>query len=349
MEESMFKSKWLILIVILMVGLLGLSACGDDEEPAEPNAPVGADQIDPTTLSGDEFEGGWVFNDWTDGNASDSHAANYPAAPEPAYTDNNNLVKCKGCHGWDGLGEEGGYASHAEAAGVLPLDRGNIDVQALEVHRKGVENLANLEAQQMVDVVEFLNVGVVITDYADIDVSDPSAVVYTWTTADKAAGQTQYEATCQGCHGVNGVAVPPTGTQWDGAEFGLDNTSGIGHYISGSGKPSEEFHKLLYGENDTMSENTTGVGGDGQGGADVIDFITSNLVSYPSFSAGTTDDGTTACAAGTADSCRFFTDGDINFVDSVPGVNVTTGTWDPSAALGDTTAYPFDGSVTRFP
>jgi len=401
----MFKSKWLILIIVLMVGTIGLTACGDDATSTVGAActtdadcstgeacvandagdkvctassgtactsdadctvagetclnidatsgegacgvtpctsvTIGSDAVDSCSLTPDLMEGGWVWNDWADTSASATRSATNPAAPAAGtVSGDNTLYKCKMCHGWDGLGLDGGYGGHS--TGVKAIDananldsrRGTITLDQLVAHGTvAAVDLATagdlmdinseLTGQQIVDVLDFLNNGDKISDVADVSVA-AGTTSYTWLAPDKAFGETTYDSVCITCHGMNGVKTPPGGSAHVvGVGGGLDGLSGIaGYLMDGSGKRSEEWHKIVYGENDVMNPAAVGLTGDEA--AKVVEYVYGEIGIY-------------------AEICtkRFFSDDyDFNTGTPVPGVQTSTGTWDAAAACADTTNYP---------
>ena len=78
MKKRNLSKALLIIFFMMSISSIFLTQCQltwKDDPADDPNGDssgitVGADDIDPTTLTADQFEGGWVWNDWTDENAS---------------------------------------------------------------------------------------------------------------------------------------------------------------------------------------------------------------------------------------------------------------------------------------
>jgi cytochrome c553 len=195
------------------------------------------------SYQGDVFRGGLVWDNWTKTNAGGTGL--------PAGVDYVDFVRCKACHGWDALGRAGGYvrrtsmaARPAPIAGVSDLGSklGTITEAAVwypagrvwTVFDDSMPNYTQtggLTAQQVADLLAYLNAGPKVQDVATLDVS-ANPVGYTFTGADTTAGATAYASRCQACHGSDGTLIA-----W----------VPVGAYLNRDGSYSELFHKLLYG------------------------------------------------------------------------------------------------------
>ena len=195
----------------------------------------------PTTSTADKNLGGLVYDKF--------YAADAGGSGEKV-----NFSRCKACHGWDGMGLNGGYVRRTAnldrpkpiVGGDLSAKRGSITAdQVWHTNGRsfGVEDntmpdysqAGGLTADQVANVVAFLNSGEQIADYATLDIT-ANPVAYTFNGTDAAAGATLYTNSCASCHSA------------DGTGLGLNLAS----YFSKDGKYSEGFHKMIYGIPDTI-------------------------------------------------------------------------------------------------
>ena len=215
-------------------------------------------------------------------------------------TINKDFVRCKACHGWDGLGLDGGYVRRSANAtrpnptavtGNLSSKMGTVGVvgtvvaaevwhdgsqtsgiigRALDVEDQTMPDYSlagGLTAKQTADVVAFLNSGPRITHHATLNiVADP--VVYTFTGTSAATGQTLYTADCAGCHGADGLTIPI-------------GAGGLGGYFASDGKYSEGFHKIIYGISNTIMTRKSMGNLTSQEAADILTYIQANPGTFP--------------------------------------------------------------------
>lgn len=232
-----------------------------------------------STYSGDEagdpFRGGLIWNNWTNAVAGGS------GYPEGFDTGKKDFLRCKACHGWDGMGANGGYVRRS-AKGSRPNPTPGTDLSGkfgtitfeeavyAEKGRKFVEyskampafgQKGGLTEQQIKDVVAFLNKGPKIGEFATLDIK-PKPVSYIFKNPDIKAGESLYAANCASCHDKDG----------NGSDMSLKK------YFSKDGKYSEGFHKAVYGAGG-KSEMTREASGNlnGQQAADILAYIQANF------------------------------------------------------------------------
>jgi hypothetical protein len=80
-----------LLFTLIMVPIAG---CGDDDSNVNDNN---------TLPTGDMYRGGLAWNNWTNDLGGGS------GLPAGVDSDHKDFVRCKACHGWDGMGLDGGY------------------------------------------------------------------------------------------------------------------------------------------------------------------------------------------------------------------------------------------------
>ena len=154
--------------------------------------------------------------------------ANHPAWPASATGQKGDTTwRCKSCHGWDGLGKDGAYASGSYKTGIGGI-KGMIGADPAKIAAVLKDNTHQL-ADKMSDA-DFGDLGLFVskgqTDmdrYIDRASKAPKG--------DKAKGETYYLTICAGCHAADGKLpkdMPPLGSLM--------------------GNPWEIMHKVQYGQ-----------------------------------------------------------------------------------------------------
>lgn len=252
----MLKSHIIVPIFVIGILILAGSTFSSDE-------------------GGDPFKGGLIWSKWTDEVAGGS------GYPEGFDSGKGDFLRCKACHGWDGMGANGGYVRRSAkdsrpnpAPGSdLSSKFGSVTAEEVLYSEKGrkfseyskampaFSQKGGLSEQQVKDVVAFLNKGPKIGEFATLDIS-AKPVSYTFKNADLKAGESLYAASCAGCHDADG----------NGSDMSLKK------YFSGDGKYSEGFHKAVYGAGG-KSEMTREASGNlnGKQAADILAYIQANF------------------------------------------------------------------------
>ncbi|MDP3861873.1 MAG: c-type cytochrome [Phaeovulum sp.] len=132
----------------------------------------------------------------------------YPATNEKYAADPAANWRCKECHGWDGLGAAGAYATGSHASGIKGIEgaAGGDPATVVELLRGDHLFGDKLSDQDLTDLANFVV-------YGQVDWS--ALVVDKKSTGDAANGQQVYETACVGCHGVDGKLpkdMPPLGS-----------------------------------------------------------------------------------------------------------------------------------------
>jgi thiosulfate dehydrogenase len=148
----------------------------------------------------------------------------YPAANEKYAADPKSNWRCKECHGWDGKGVAGAYATGSHATGIIGIDgMAGGDPAAVVALLKGDHEYGDkLTEDQLMDLANFVVYGQI--DWSQL-VADKASV------GDAVNGQRVYETICMACHGADGKLpkeMPP-----------------LGSLIS---NPWEVMHKVLNGQ-----------------------------------------------------------------------------------------------------
>lgn len=135
----------------------------------------------------------------------------YPAANEKYAGDPASNWRCKECHGWDGRGVNGAYASGSHATGIIGIDgmaggdpAAVVAVLTAPEHGYGDK----LSEQDLTDLANF-----VVSGGYDVDKYIDAATKA--VNGDAVAGGQVYATICTNCHGVDGKLpkdMPPLGS-----------------------------------------------------------------------------------------------------------------------------------------
>ncbi len=174
--------------------------------------------------------GGRLYDKWYKeaklSTPEESHVL-YPAANEKYAGNPGANWRCKECHGWDGKGVNGAYASGKHSTGIIGINgMAGADPAAIiavltgDAHGFGDK----LSEADLNDLANFVSNGQVDMDqYIDFDTKTPKG--------DAAVGEQVYNTVCSNCHGADGKLpsdMPPLGSLM--------------------GNPWEIMHKILNGQ-----------------------------------------------------------------------------------------------------
>jgi len=215
MHFHQFTKSIASLAVALLVGLAMQTAAvagGDDE--------------------GSIARGGKLYDKWykvLKVKAPTTSNALYPADGNYADKPGANW-RCKECHGWDGLGRDGAYASGKHASGIIGINgmtgaepEAIIAIMTNADHGYGDK----LSQENLADLANFVAFG-------QVDMAlyiDPQTKAI--KGGDAARGKGIYETVCASCHALDGKLpkdMKPLGAQM--------------------GNPWEVMHKILNGQPD---------------------------------------------------------------------------------------------------
>lgn len=179
---------------------------------------------------GSIFRGGKLYDKWYKVLKVDAPKVSnklYPADKKYADKPKANW-RCKECHGWDGLGRDGAYASGKHATGIKGINGMiNADPSAIiavitnadhgyadKLSQDNLTDLANFVAYGQVEMAKYIN-------------PQTKAIL----GGDVARGKAIYETVCANCHALDGKLpkdMKPLGAQL--------------------GNPWEVMHKILNGQ-----------------------------------------------------------------------------------------------------
>ncbi len=241
------------------------------------------------TFAADYYAGGLVWDYYVNTNAGGSGSL-------PSGATNKDFLRCKACHGWDGMGADGGYVRRSANAtrpnptattGNLSTKMGSVvaaDVlhdgtqvsttvgRAFSTEDQTMPNFGatgGLTSKQVLDVVQFINKGPKITDHATLDIT-ANPVTYTFSGTNTTTGSSLYASKCAECHGSDGDSANGDGTVLTALGVELK----LGNYFSSDGKYSEGFHKMIYGVSGSDVMTREGSGNlTSQQAADILAYI----------------------------------------------------------------------------
>lgn len=150
----------------------------------------------------------------------------YPSSNEKYAADPAANWRCKECHGWDGLGAAGAYATGSHATGIKGIDgMAGGDPAAVVTLLKAEHGFGDkLSEEDLNDLANFVVFGQV--DWSRYVDAEAKA-----SKGDAGAGKQVYVTVCIGCHGAEGKLpkeMPPLGSL--------------------SSNPWEVMHKVLNGQ-----------------------------------------------------------------------------------------------------
>jgi mono/diheme cytochrome c family protein len=202
-----------ILLATLTVTMVAVTSCGKEE--------------------GDDNQAAYDAADGVRGARLYDHALNELGITGKAANDNSNYYRCKTCHGWDLLGDEGvaigqkGSTTKPEPAHVNLMEvRANDDIDEIYEHIMSTDGPSFdtfdpnhedempawgtiLSEEDAWDLVKFIKeTAHDVFEFYDMDISSGQAVFSNiGKGGDAANGLVVYDANCASCHGADGTAI----------------------------------------------------------------------------------------------------------------------------------------------
>jgi mono/diheme cytochrome c family protein len=180
--------------------------------------------------------GGRLYDNWQAEEGSRRQALPHPSYPRAAYYANDVQLtwRCKECHGWDYLGNQGDYASGQHATGIKGIRgmAGADPAQIVAVLRNTTHQYGTvLKDRDLQDLANFVRYGQV----------DMNAVIDRQSRrvkGDAGKGAGYYQTICAGCHGGGGKRITaPLG------RLATANPWGVLHMML-NGHPDEKMPAL---------------------------------------------------------------------------------------------------------
>ena len=197
----------LVVFSILAVALGNIGGCNGDGGGGTP------------FNSADPVRGGLLYDLWWAVNGAPAPTGTNPTYPVETNAEVNppgrmgsQTWRCKECHGWDYLGNEGLYAfpnSHwTDIEGVLHEEHSPEEL--FDIIKFGIPGLMTdfegmLSDEDIWDLVKFLKEGLI--DDRDLVVYDTEGLIEIIEPVDLENGASLYNSTCAVCHGLDGEAM----------------------------------------------------------------------------------------------------------------------------------------------
>jgi hypothetical protein len=172
--------------------------------------------------------GGKLYDKWYKVIKADGPKENHPAWPASNTKKKGGVThRCKSCHGWDGLGKDGAYASGSYKTGIKGVNGmiGADTAKIIAVMKDKTHGYAGkMDDKDYMDLAMFVSKGQVdMKKYIDYGAKK--------SKGNAAKGAAYYNTICAGCHGMKG-------------ELPKDMPKPLG----GIGNPQEFIHKILNGQ-----------------------------------------------------------------------------------------------------
>lgn len=259
----MLRSRRFVIVLALALALMA-AGCGDDDNPTNPPTdPAGYTDAD-GLIGGQLYDKFWASE--TGWDQSDPNIATYNAQ--------GDFFRCKQCHGWDLLGNQGAYISRGPRTtrpNVSGLDLKSIGnskspQELFDALKSGTGRRSVTADLSTYDPVTNSTLGDQMPDYGSImsdsqlwdlarflkDEAITVTDLYQFTTSgsyptgtisytsigldgDAAAGDAVFASKCASCHGTDGTAI-----LIDGASYT------VGSHLRS--KPYEDQHKIKFGQ-----------------------------------------------------------------------------------------------------
>lgn len=265
----------LYAVTVLFIVFGSIGGCGGDGG--------GGGGGNPAFNAADFVRGGLLWDKWWKANGADEPDTNplYPADQNAMFRDpprdGSQTWRCKECHGWDYLGDEGFYgpgSSHftgiegviGVADSLMTRAEGDHTPEELfDIIKFGIPGEMSafegkLDDEDIWDLVKFLREGLIdnrtLVDYDSPDMNEPIAPF------DLDNGENLYNGGCADCHGIDGEGL---------AQFGTDGFGGLNALALGN--PVETMHKMRVGQPGTFMPSSIDMGWSLQDDLDVLAYM----------------------------------------------------------------------------
>ncbi len=221
-------------IVLLVMTTVFVAGCPTTPPPDDGDTPPAAFTAADADRGGAMYDKFWAVADLDAPTTDHALWATRPDMDSNTRT-GADTWRCKECHGWDYKGVDGAYGGGSHKTGFAGLFGTTVTAQEAfdTIKTDHAYSGTGLTDDDIWDLAKFVLEGQIDTD--DILTGDAF-------TGSAAAGQALYESTCLGCHGADGLAVPP------GA--GADHEDFVG--LIANENPWEFQHKVRFGQPATL-------------------------------------------------------------------------------------------------
>ncbi len=203
--------------------------------------------------------GGQLYDKWW----TVAKAATEPTEDQPLWSTQTNNTRsgsttwrCKECHGWDYMGDEGAYSSGSHYTGFTGVfEASSLGVSEVLNLLKGGGN-ADHDFSNVMDDDALTSLAEFVADGGVVDVSGYINSDKTINGADLDNGQELYESGCALCHGSDGKTI----------DFGDSEYVGT----LANGNPQETLHKIRFGHPGSAMPSSIDNGWSFQDAVDVL-------------------------------------------------------------------------------
>ncbi|MGB7293298.1 MAG: c-type cytochrome [Thermodesulfobacteriota bacterium] len=289
------KSKLILgFFTIIFIAVGSMLGC-DDEGGGGGNTPFDRADLVRGGLLYDKYWGVTGGEEPTDTNPTYPSATNAEVFP-PDGRMGSQTWRCKECHGWDYLGDDGLYAfpnSHwTDIGGLLQvadsfrlLDSGYNDLaqfaqengeltpeELFDIIKFGIPGLMTgyedqLSDDDIWDLVRFLKLGLI--DDRDLVVYDTEGLIDVIEPVDLANGASRFNSVCALCHGMDGEGLEAFGTE------------GVSLHDLVEENPVEFIHKVRFGNPGTAMPSSINNGWTNDDVKDVVAYAAEVLPNPP--------------------------------------------------------------------
>ena len=226
--------RWVVALLILTFAIIMIS-CEDEKDDSWAKDNYSAASLE---------NGGLLYDKWWKVNGGTEPTSDFDplwASQSTNSRSDGDTWRCKECHGWDYIGDEGRYKDGSHFTGFDGLldnkDDDTDDIFDAILNEGGSHDLSVvLSDEDALDLTKFIKEGLVdMSNY----ITDGLA------TGDAASGATLYTANCASCHGDDGKFI----TAFDGVGY-LANDN-----------PQETLHKIRWGHPGSSMTSAVADGG----------------------------------------------------------------------------------------
>lgn len=197
-------------VIGFLLAILILAACTQTTPTTTRTRvpPTSVPASEPAPLHGSVLEGGRLYDLWWEEAGIEAPSGDHPLWSEQSSNTRSGETtwRCKECHGWDYLGEEGAYGSGSHYTGfpgvfnVRGLTQSEL-MAWLDGSNNPDHDFSMMGHESLEHITAFIKEGLV---YLPPVIDDQSK---TAASGDKTNGATLYEGTCSQCHGEDGRQV----------------------------------------------------------------------------------------------------------------------------------------------
>ncbi len=212
-----------LVTVIVLIATFMIFGCPDKKATSF---------IEENYASADVVNGGLLFDKWWKANGGTEPTTDFALYPSTSAKSGSTTWRCKECHGWDYVGDEGRYSSGSHYTGIKGIwDLRNADMEVVFDAIKGLDTDHDLSAvlsdNDIADLTKFVKEGLV-----DMSLYISNGIA----TGNATNGKGLYDANCSSCHGLDGNTLDFKSS---------DGIQGMGWLTNDN--PQESFHKTRFG------------------------------------------------------------------------------------------------------